>query len=203
MKLYSDFPARRTLQLLADLSALLVVGLAVWAAVLVYGAVASLAELGRRIEDAGSGLADPMTQAGKRLGGVPFIGDGIRTPFDRAAEAGRTLEQAGRSTQDAVAGTAAVLAVLVVLVPVALLCWVWLRRRLRFVRRATEAAALARLDDGAELLALRALGSASARRLGRVSPSPVAGWRDRDERIVAGLAALELRTAGVRLRSVR
>ena len=200
MKLYSDFPARRILQIGADLLALLVVVLSVWAAVLVHDAVASLAELGRRIEDAGSGLADPMTEAGRRLGGVPFIGKGIRTPFDRAADAGRTLEEAGRTTQDAVAGTATVLAVLVVLVPVALLVWVWLRRRLRFIVRATEAASLARLDEGTEILALRALGSASSRRLRSVSPAPLAGWRDRDPRIVHGLAALELRTAGVRAR---
>ena len=78
-----------------------------------------------------------------------------------------------------------------------LLAWLW--PRIRFARRSAETRALLRLDDGEELLALRALDSAAAAELARISPRPLSAWRAGDSAVVRALAALEARGAGVRL----
>ena len=51
-----------------------------------------------------------------------------------------------------------------------------------------------------QLLALRALANRSPTRLAAVSADPVGGWRHEDPDTIRGLAALELRAAGIRLR---
>ena len=74
MKLYSDYPARRTAQIIADVIAFGFIALFVWIGTLVYAAIAVLAVFGRSIEDAGNGFEETMADAGETLGGVPFIG---------------------------------------------------------------------------------------------------------------------------------
>jgi hypothetical protein len=199
MKLYSDFAARRSLQIAADAVALLVLGLSVWLAVVLHGLIAGLAEAGTRIESAGSDLESTLRDAGERLGGVPLVGDGVRGAFDDAADAGSTLAEAGRTQQDVVATAAVLVPLLVVVLALLAVSWAWLRRRLLFVRRATAAARLSRLADGDDLLALRALATASARELERIAPAPARAWRAGDPSAVRGLAALELRRSGIRL----
>jgi hypothetical protein len=199
MKLYADFAGRRALQIAADAVAILVITGTVLFAAALHAAIMSLAALGRSIEDAGEGFQETMTEAGESLGNVPVIGGGIRGPFDAAGGAGELLAQAGRVQQDVVASSAILAAIAVAIVPIGLVLWIWLRRRLRFARRATEALALARLDDGEQLLALRALGSASARDLRAISSTPVADWRRGDSAVAHQLAQLELVGAGVRL----
>lgn len=200
MKLYSDFPARRTGQIVADLVAFGVMALAVWVGVLVYAAIAVLAQFGKTIEDAGNGFEQTMADAGDTLGGVPLIGGGIRAPFDAASGAGTLLAQAGQAQQDLVMTAALVIALVVAAVPVVLTLWIWLRRRLGWSRRATEARNLSRMPDGPDLLALRALVNADFRDLHDIDGEPVEAWRRGDRKVVKALAQLELREAGVRLR---
>ncbi|HWM35005.1 MAG TPA: hypothetical protein VNR36_12300, partial [Pseudolysinimonas sp.] len=64
MKLYSDYPARRSAQILADLVALGIIAAAVWAGTIVYTAIAVLAAFGKTIEDAGTGFEETMADAG-------------------------------------------------------------------------------------------------------------------------------------------
>ena len=78
MKLYSDYPARRTAQISADVIALGFIALFVFVGTVVYAAIAVLAVFGKTIEDAGNGFEETMADAGETLGGVPFIGGGIR-----------------------------------------------------------------------------------------------------------------------------
>src|SRR5207247_2044355 len=49
MKLYSDFARRRTLQILADLTAVVLIALSIWAAVLVHAAIVVLAGIGKNL----------------------------------------------------------------------------------------------------------------------------------------------------------
>ena len=200
MKLSSDFPARRTAQIVADLVALGLIALFVWTGVLVYGAIAVLAAFGKTIEDAGDGFEQTMADAGDTLGGVPLIGGGIRQPFDAASGAGTLLAQAGQAQQDLVMTVALIIGVVVAAIPVLLVLWIWLRRRARWARRATEARNLSRLPDGPDLLALRALVNADFRELHDIHGEPVDAWRRGEKKIVRALAQLELREAGVRLK---
>ncbi|MET0303425.1 MAG: hypothetical protein ABW040_05210 [Microbacteriaceae bacterium] len=198
MKLYSDFRARRTAQIAADVVAVVLIGLAIWLGVTVHALIVAIADLGRQIEDAGSGFRETMTDIGDRLGGIPLIGGGVRGPFDAASGAGGALEDAGRAQQDVVSTAATLLGVGVALAPIALILLIWLVPRLRFVRRATEAAAMAKLPQGSEILAMRALLAASARDLAAVDPHPLDRWREGDVRVTRALAQAELRGHGVK-----
>jgi hypothetical protein len=200
MKLYSDFPARRTAQIFADLVAVTFIVLSIWVGALVYAAIAVLAQFGKTIEDAGIGFEETMADAGETLGGVPLIGGGIRQPFDAASGAGTLLAQAGQAQQDLVMTAALILAIVVAAIPILIVLWFWLRRRLGWSRRATEARNLSRLPDGPDLLALRALVNADFRELHDIAREPVDAWRRGDTKVVRALAQLELREAGVRLR---
>ena len=200
MKLYSDYPARRTAQITADLIALGFIAVFVWIGTLVYAAIAVLAAFGRTIEDAGNGFEETMADAGETLGGVPFIGGGIRAPFDAASGAGTLLAEAGQAQQDLVMTAALIIALVVALIPILLVVLIWLRRRLRWARRATEARNLSRLEDGPDILALRALMNADYREIRGIDREPVDAWRRGDKKVMRELAQLELREAGVRLR---
>jgi hypothetical protein len=200
MKLYSDYPARRTAQISADLIAIGFIAVFAWIGTLVYAAIAVLAAFGRTIEDAGNGFEQTMADAGDTLGGVPLIGGGIRAPFDAASGAGTLLAEAGQAQQDLVMTAALIIALVVALIPILLVVWIWLRRRLRWARRATEARNLSRLEDGPDILALRALMNADYRDIREIDREPVDAWRRGDKKVMRELAQLELREAGVRLR---
>jgi hypothetical protein len=61
--------------------------------------------------------------------------------------------------------------------------------------------ALAATAAGQQLLALRALANRSPAKLAAVSADPVGGWRYEDPVVISGLAAIELRAAGISLRT--
>ncbi|HTL41788.1 MAG TPA: hypothetical protein VL294_09965 [Pseudolysinimonas sp.] len=200
MKVYSDYSSRRTSQIIGDVVAVGLIAVFAWCGALVYGAIAVLAAFGKTIEDAGDGFEQTMADAGDTLGGVPLIGGGIRQPFDAASGAGSLLAQAGQAQQDVVMTAATIVGIVVAALPILLVLWIWLRRRLKWSRRATEARDLAKLQDGQDLLALRALINADFRELHEIDPEPLQAWRRGEKRAVRALANLELREAGVRLR---
>jgi hypothetical protein len=61
--------------------------------------------------------------------------------------------------------------------------------------------ALAATPAGEQLLALRALANRPLRKLTTVSADPVGAWRREDPAIIHGLADLELRSAGIAVRT--
>lgn len=199
MRLYSDFGPRRARQIIADLLALGAIGLWVWLGVTVYGLIEALSDYGRQMEEAGAGFAQTMSEVGENLGGVPVIGGGIRVPFDGASDAGSALEAAGQSQQEAIHALALTVGIGVALLPIVTILLFWLVPRLRFAVRAGRASALATADAGIDLLALRALANQDVSALTAVDANPMAAWRRGDETVLRGLAALELRSAGVRL----
>ena len=199
MKIYSDYPARRTLQITVDVVAISVAGFGVWLGVFVTSAITTLAEVGRQLESAGAGFKGAMTDAGDALGQVPFVGTAIRAPFDAASGTGGILEDMGQTTQSFITTTALIVGAVVASVIVVLVCWVWLSRRIRFARRATEAQRLSQLADGPDFLALRALVGASRKDLAATDAHPRRSWRSGDRAVIGRLAQLELREAGVRI----
>ncbi|PPG16443.1 hypothetical protein C5D36_07635 [Rathayibacter sp. AY1C6] len=200
MQIYADLPAVRARQILADALALGVAVVAIAAGIAVGTLIAGLAEIGRRLESAGSGFGSTMSDAGTTLGGIPLLGDAVRAPFDEASGAGSVLAAAGRDQQQLASALAVVAGLAVGGLPLLLLAVLWLRPRLRFARRTAELRALGSTVGGTELLALRALTKASPRDILAAHPDAAAGWRAGDPAVTAALAALALRRAGLRPR---
>lgn len=199
MKLYSDFGGRRAVQVIGDLLTLAIVASAVWVAVLVHGFVTRFADLGRQLEEAGTGFRGSMTDIGEALGEVPLIGPGIAEPFDGASAAGATLESVGRGQQDILAWTGLFAAIGIAVLPTAAVLLLWVAPRLVRAARAGATTAVLRHPGGADLLALRALTDRSLTGVLAAHPDAVAGWRRADPETVRALAALEARAVGVRL----
>jgi hypothetical protein len=198
MKIYADLPGAGLRQFLTDLVVLAWVAFWIWAAVLVYDRVSRLAVPGQRIEEAGNGMSKGLSDAGNRLDNLPAVGDDLAAPFDAAAGGANSLAHAGQAQQDAIHNLAIALVVLVLVVPISLVVLGWLPLRVRWIRRASLAASLRSRPSGRDLLALRALTHQPLRRLVRIHPDPATAWRDGEERAMESLAALELRTLGLR-----
>src|SRR5690554_1587466 len=139
MKIYSDFLPRRMSQIGADALALFVIGLGVWLGIAIGTAIAAVAELGRQLRSAGAGFETAMLDAGSALGQVPLVGDAVRLPFDSASTTGTVIADFGVATESFITTTGVTVGVLVALAIAVLVCWVWLRRRIVFIRRATAA----------------------------------------------------------------
>lgn len=199
MRLYSDYPGRRTRQITTDIVALVFIAAWVWLGIVVYGLVENLSDFGAQMEDAGAGFRDTMTEAGETLGSVPLIGSGIRTPFDNASGAGLALEQAGQSQQVAVNQLATGLGIGIAALPILTILLLWLVPRIRFARKSGDARRLVSSGIGIDLLALRALATQKITTLREVDPDPMAAWRRGDQEVLRRLARLELQSSGVRL----
>jgi len=199
MKLYSDFAPRRTRQILADVIAVALIAAWVWLGATVYSLVSQLAVYGQQMEDAGAGFKQTMTEVGDTLGGIPLIGPGIRGPFDGASGAGGALEQAGQSQQDAVNQLALTLGIGIALLPIVMILVIWLVPRVRFIRRAGRAKRLVSAGASLDLLALRALATQKITAITEIDADAVAAWRRGDDAVMRQLAALELKSSGVRM----
>lgn len=197
MRLYSDLPARRTRQVAGDV--LVLVWVVAWWLVgrAVHGQVQRLGTPGRTLEDAGRSLESGLRSAGESVTRVPLVGEELRTPFDAAGGAAGGLAEAGVGVQDAV-GRAAVLAGFgVALWPVVLVLGAWVLVRLRGLRRAAEVREVLATPAGEDLLALRALATLPLPALRAVDPDAAAAWRRGDRAVIAALAAVPARDAGV------
>ena len=199
MSLYSDFPLRRMLQITIDLLALVVIVLAIIAGAAVRSAIDGLAGLGEQLESTGTDFEGALSDAGDKLGTVPLIGGGIRSPFDAAADAGGSLADAGMQQQSAVHTAALVAGLLVTLVPIVIVLWYWVKGRIGFAVGSARVRAILALPDGVDVLALRALVRASAADLREAAARPADAWRASERHEIECLAAVELRTWGVRL----
>lgn len=194
---YSSRPVRLVGQLVSDIVVIGWTVLWVWIGLAVYSAVAAVAEAGQRVQSGASGLADNLDSAGQRADRIPLIGDALSTPLSAAGSAADDIARAGQSLDTAASWLAWLLAFAVAGFPILALALPWLVLRLRFFMRKHMIVGLASTPAGVQLLALRALANRPLRRLVTVSPDPVGAWRREDPYAINGLAALELRSAGV------
>jgi hypothetical protein len=203
MKLYADTPTRREWQLATDVLVVAWLAFWIWLATKLFGLVLKLGVPGQKLAGAGDGMADGLSDAGSKVHRVPVAGDSLAGPFTKAADAARTLADAGRDEQHTIRQLAWVFALLLLAVPVAVVLLGWLPRRVRWIRRASSAAAWRGGGAGRDLLALRALATQPLRRLSTVDDDPVAAWRRGDPDALAPLADLELKRLGLRGHSRR
>ncbi|GAA2706890.1 hypothetical protein ACFY2R_22390 [Micromonospora olivasterospora] len=198
MKIYADRFPTAVRQFLTDLLVVVWVYAAVRFALWVHDLVQKLAVPGRKLEGAGGGLADNLAEAGGKVRRVPLVGDELTAPFTKAADAARAVADAGRDQQELVGQLALALSVAVLVFPLGVVLLGWLPLRLRWMRRAASAKALAAAPAGRDLLALRALAGQPLGRLTRIAPDVAEAWRRGDDATVDALAALELRRLGLR-----
>ncbi|MFE8938134.1 hypothetical protein ACFYNX_11660 [Streptomyces sp. NPDC007872] len=200
MRFYAQTPARRNRQVLVDLIAVALIGIAVWAALAVRGTIMLLAEPGRKVESSGDSLARELGEAGDAASDVPFVGDVLEKPLRSAADASSGFADAGVSFQETVGQVADVITVALIVLPVLFVLLLWLPPRLLWIRRSSTLRRLAEAPGGADLLALRALtgppGALAA------LPVPPGGWADAwrrgDPGAITDLSTVALKHVGLR-----
>jgi len=198
VQLYSSRPGQAVWQVVGDLVAVATIAAAVWISQLVGEAIASLGAFGQQLQSAGSGFSTTLGDAGEALAQVPLVGEGVAQPFRDAATSGTDLAAAGAAFTGAVDTLATAVATALWLLPVLLVVLLWVVPRLRFAVRTRATRALARTPAGRDLLAMRALVSQPPATLLRTVPDPVAAVRSADAAALQALAALQLRSAGIR-----
>ena len=197
MKLYADAPGRQARQVVADVLLLLWFWLWVRVGWAVHDATLALAVPGEQIERAGTGLAGRLRDAGESVGGLPLVGDEVRTPFDGAGDAADSLAAAGTAQVEAVGTLANWLGLAVGAIPILVVAAVYLPLRWRFVRAATAGRRLVDSGGDVDLFALRAMSHQPLHRLTRISSDPAGAWRRGDADVVRALAELELKDVGL------
>ena len=197
MKLYADAPGRQARQVVADVLLLLWFWLWVRVGWAVHDATLALAVPGEQIERAGTGLAGRLRDAGESVGGIPLVGDDVRTPFDGAGDAADSLAAAGTAQVEAVGTLANWLGLAVATIPILVVAAVYLPLRWRFVRAATAGRRLVDSGGDVDLFALRAMSHQPLHRLTRISSDPAGAWRRGDADVVRALAELELKDVGL------
>ncbi|KZS63564.1 hypothetical protein [Mycobacterium ostraviense] len=198
---YSTRPVRLAIQLFSDITVAAWTTVWVLVGLAVHSAISTIAEAGRQIENGSQGIAGNLASAGHGAQHIPLVGDAISTPITAASEAALDIAGAGHSLDTTASWLAVLLALAVAATPILAVAMPWLFLRLRFFRRKLAVTALAATAAGQQLLALRALANRSPAKLAAVSADPVGGWRREDPATIRGLAALELRAAGIRLRT--
>jgi len=200
---YATTPTRLVRQLISDL--VVIAWTTVWVLVgmAVHSAVSAIAAVGRQVETGANGVADNLNSAGDSTDDFPLIGDTLAKPLRAASQAALDIAGAGHSLNSTASWLAWVLALAVAAPPIVFVALPWLFLRIRFFRRKWTAITLSSTAAGEQLLALRALANRPLAKLAAITPDPVGAWRDLDPIAIRGLAALELRAAGVRVRRVR
>lgn len=186
MTWYADIPALRTRQIVRDVT--IVAWTWVWVLVGrgLYRAIEAVRVVGDRTEAAGADLAGRMTGIADVIDGVPLVGDQLERPFVGAADAARTLQEAGATGSDTVHTVALWAGFLVAVLPISLMLARVVPARLTWSREATAARRLSLDDDEVvDLLAQRAAVAGPISIVG-----PLAGDR-------RALAVLELRRLGI------
>jgi hypothetical protein len=197
MKWYADSPGRRTTQIVADVFLLCFVAVCVWLGKVVDDGISTLRGPADGLTSTGDSFRDNMTGAAESVGGIPLVGDGLKSPFEALSGTGQRLADVGTSVASTVDTVARTAGIVVAVTPILLALLVWAFFRVRFVLRATAASRLVRTEGSLELFALRALTGQPLRRLAPLGPDLAARFRNGDAVLVRQLAALELRSCGV------
>jgi hypothetical protein len=198
---YATTPGRLLAQLLSDFAVVIWTFVWVLVGLAVDTAVSTIAEVGRQVQGGADGVADSLKSAGHSADRIPLVGDAVSEPLTAASKAALDIAAAGHNLDTTATWLAVVLALAVAAPPTLAVVMPWLVLRIRFFRRKWNVSALAATPAGEQLLALRALANRPLRRLTAVSADPVGAWRREDFGAIRGLAALELRSAGISVRA--
>jgi hypothetical protein len=196
--MYADRLPTAIRQLLTDLLVVFWVYAWIRAGLWINDMVEKLGVPGQKLQEAGAGIAGNLSDIGGKVGRVPLVGDDLTAPFNDAAGAANSIAEAGRQQQEVVDNLAVTMALLIIAMPLALVLFLWLPARLRWMRRAAVAVAVRSEPAGQDLLALRALASRPLNELAKLGPDIAQSWRNGDAEAVRALAALELKDLGLK-----
>jgi hypothetical protein len=196
MRFYAERPVRVMLQLLADALAVGWVVLCVVVGRAARELILALQGPSRTLAGAGDTIRGAFDNAARTAQQVPFVGDELARGLGTGTGAGDALAAAGREQMETIATVALGTEIGIIVLGALPVLLLWLPLRVRYARAARSAVAVRSVDS--DLLALRAMTRLPVRRLLRVSPDPAAAWRRDDRAVVHGLAALELRSLGLR-----
>ena len=196
---YAETPARRTRQVVGDAWLVLWSVLWIWAAFRVHDLVMNLAAPGLAVADGATDLAGSIDSAGDSISQVPLVGDTLGAPFDGMSSAALSIADAGQATADAVSLLARFLAIALAVLGIASFAMFWVPIRIAFIRRATAARRFVDANEDLDLFALRAMARQPLHVLAGITDDPAGAWRRRDQAVIRELAALELRSEGLRL----
>lgn len=194
---YATTPVRLARQLVSDIVVLLWSAIWVSIGLAVHSAVATIAEVGRQVNEGANGVAGNLSDAGDNADDFPLVGDALAEPLRAASEAALGIAGAGANLDTTATWLAVVLGLAVAAPPILFIAMPWLFLRVRFARRKWTSLTLAATPAGEQLLALRALANRPLGKLAAVSIDPVGAWRRDDAIAIRGLADLELRSAGL------
>ena len=205
IKLWSELPAARSREVIADVATL--VWVTFWGAMTwqLFQFLVGFAEAGRAVRGGGESLVQGGVDLGDSLAGLPVVGSQVRDiARDAFGGAGRPLSDFGTSIEQFIIVVAAVLTLLLALV--ALGPWLmrylpWRLERARRLRAAHRAIRIApEAGDPAieRTLAMRAMARLEYETLLEFTPDPFGDWAGgRHER----LARAELASVGLRPRA--
>lgn len=205
VKLWSELPAARSRELVADLAT--IVWVAFWGGIAweLFQLLAGFAEAGRAVRGGGENLVQGGLDLDESLAGLPLVGPQVGgIARDAFGGAGRPLSEFGTQIEQFIIVVAAVLAFLLALVTLGpwlsrYLPWRWERAgRVRAAHRAIRAAPEAGNATIQRTLALRAIARIDYATLLEFTPDPLGDWAaGRHDR----LARAELASVGLRPRS--
>lgn len=198
---YSTRPLRLLGQLISDIIVSLWTVIWLFTGLAVHDAISTIGDAGRELENGSKGIAGGMASAGHEAQQIPLVGDAVSKPLTAASDAAMDIAGAGHSLHSTAGWLAVLLGMAVAAPPILAVTMPWLFLRLRFFRRKWTVTALAATPAGQQLLALRAMTNRSPGKLAAVSADPVGGWRREDPVTIHRLAALELRAAGISIRT--
>lgn len=196
MRFYAERPVRLIRQLVLDLLIVAWVVLCVQVAGLAHDAITQLQGPALSLTGAGESIRGTFDEAARTASGVPLVGEALAQALSPGRDAGSSLADAGRQTSETIATAADWTAIGIVVLAVVPVVLGWLVSRIRYAVRARSAVRARDVDS--DLLALRAMTHLPVRTLLAVSPDPAAAWRRDDREVVRRLAALELRSLGLR-----
>ncbi len=201
LKLWSEVPGARLREVAVDSATIFWIAAWAWVSHRLYGMLAGFAGVGRILRDGGQNLETAGRQIGDTLGSIPVIGhdvgDFVRFTFAFAA---RPFFAVGTHLERFLLIIAALMSLIVLLVPLALwlhryLPWRWgLLRRLRAAHRVLCASPQIGGSEMERLLASRALHRLSYEELLKYSPDPFGDWLSGR---YARLARAELASVGL------
>ena len=202
IKLWSELPAARAKEVVADVATVLWVGL--WGSIAwrLFAFLSSFSEAGRTIRAGGESMIQSGQDLGESLAGLPLVGSQLRDiARDAFAAPGRPLSEFGTQIAQFVVVVAVVLALILALVTLGpwlnrYLPWRWARlQRVRAAHRAIRTAPGPGQASIERVLAMRAVTRLDYGTLLAYTPDPLGDWASgRHDR----LARAELASVGLR-----
>jgi hypothetical protein len=194
MKIYADSPRLRTRQIIFDAMFLAWVFLWIRLGMLLSSLVAKLGTPLRAVSRPATDFARGLSEVSEAVTGLPVVGDELSKSFGSAADAGRSLAEAGARQQQGVGQLAVLLGVMLAGLAIAYALARYLPGRLEWIREASAATRIKVERDDLYLFALRALTNRPLHELHRAAPDPAGAFAAGD---YDALAALELDALGL------